>query len=129
MANELAVEQEDNLFSTQPVLDPKPNRSMSILKHINRDRRKTVQSKKPMSILDHIHLHEENKFNNEPNKEVCELNDYRRYRDKLIREQLAEYSHRREKVESYSEDKCDDESLCLDEVFQDNLDTHMPPRK
>ena len=24
----------------------------------------------------------------------------------------------------YSEDKCDDKSLCLDEVFQDNLDTH-----
>jgi len=42
---------------------------------------------------------------------------------------LAEYSPRREKVESYSEDKCDDESLCLDKVFQDNLDTHTLPKK
>ena len=42
---------------------------------------------------------------------------------------MAEYSPRRKKVESYSEDKCDDESLCLDKVFQDNLDTHTPPKK
>ena len=39
---------------------------------------------------------------------------------------MAEYSPRKEQVESYSEDKCDDESLCMDEVFQDNLDTHTP---
>jgi len=42
---------------------------------------------------------------------------------------LAKYSPRREQVESYSEDKCDDESLCLDEVFQDNWDTHTPPKE
>ena len=42
---------------------------------------------------------------------------------------MAEYSPRRKQVESYSEDKCDDESLCLDEVFQDNLDTHTPPKE
>ena len=30
-----------------------------------------------MSILDHIHLHEEHEFNNEPDEEVCELNDFR----------------------------------------------------
>ena len=47
----------------------------------------------------------------------------------MIREQLAEYLSRREQAESYSEDKCDDESLCLNEVFQDNLDTHTPPKK
>ena len=34
-----------------------------------------------------------------------------------------------EQVESYSEDKCDDESLCLDDVIQDNLDTHTPPKE
>ena len=44
-----------------------------------------------MSILNYIRLHEENEFNNvdKPNEEVCELKDYCRYRDKLIREQLA----------------------------------------
>jgi len=42
---------------------------------------------------------------------------------------LAEYSPRKEQVESYNEDKCDDEFLCLDEVFQENLDTHTPPKK
>jgi len=49
-----------------------------------------------MSILDHIRLHEENESNNEPDEEVCELNVYRRYRDKQIREQLTEYSPRRD---------------------------------
>ena len=42
---------------------------------------------------------------------------------------MAEYSPHREQVESYSEDKCDDESLCLDEVFQDDLDAHTPPKE
>ena len=82
-----------------------------------------------MSIQDQNRLYEETKFNNEPNEEVYELNDYRRYRDKLIWEEFAEYSPRREQVESYSEDKCDNESLCLNEVFQDNLDTHTPPKE
>ena len=84
-----------------------------------------------MSIIDHIRLHEANKFNkvDKPNEEVCILDDYRQYQDKLIREQLAEYSPHREQVESYSEDKCDNEFLCLDEVFQDNLNTNTPPKK
>ena len=42
---------------------------------------------------------------------------------------MAEYSPRREQVESYSEDKCDDKFLYLDKVFQDNLDTHTPPKE
>jgi len=42
---------------------------------------------------------------------------------------LAEYSPHREQVDSYSEDKSDDESLCLDEVIQDNLDTHTSPKE
>ena len=117
MVNELAVEQEEDSFSTQPVLDPKPNRPISIQEHINRDRMEKIQSGKPMSILDHIRLHEENEFNNEPDQEVCELNDYRWFWDKLIGDHLIKYTPRREQVESYSEDKCDDESLCLDEMF------------
>jgi len=52
-----------------------------------------------MSILNHIRLHEENEFNNEHYEEICE------------------YTPCREKIESYSEDKYDYESLCLDEVF------------
>jgi len=129
MANELAVEQEENSFSTQLVLDPKLNRPMSIQEHINRDRMKKIQSEKPMSILDHI-LHEANEFNNvdKLDEEVCKLDDYCRFRDKLIRDYLAECTPRKEQVESYSEDKYDDESLCLDEVFQDDWDTHIPPK-
>ena len=38
MANKLAVEQEEDSFSTQLVLDSKSNRPMSIQEHINRDR-------------------------------------------------------------------------------------------
>ena len=78
-----------------------------------------------MSILDHIRFHEENEFNNvdKPDEEVCILNDYHQFRDKLVRDHLAEYTPRKEKVESYSEDKCDNESLCLDEAFQEDLDT------
>ena len=37
MANKLAMEQVDDSF-TQLVLDPKPNKSMSIQEHINRDK-------------------------------------------------------------------------------------------
>jgi len=42
---------------------------------------------------------------------------------------LVEYTPRREKVESYSEDKCGDEFLCLDEVFQEDLNTYTPPKE
>ena len=59
MANELVVEQDEDSFSTQLVLNLKPNRPKSIQEHVNWDRMKKVQSGKPMSILDHIHLHEE----------------------------------------------------------------------
>ena len=50
MGNELAIKQEEDLFSTQPILDPKSNRPMSIQEHINRDRMKKVQSEKPISF-------------------------------------------------------------------------------
>jgi len=40
MANKLAIEQEEDSFSTQPVLDPKQNIPMSIQKHINQNRMK-----------------------------------------------------------------------------------------
>jgi len=104
---------------------------VSVHEHINRDGMKKVQSGKPMSILDHISLHVVNLFNNvdKPNEEVGILDDYHRFRDKLIRDHLAEYTHRREQVETYSEDKCDDESLSLDEMFQDVWDTYTPPKK
>ena len=42
----------------------------------------------------------------------------------MIIDHLAKIIHHGEKVESYCEDKCDDdESLCLDELFRDDLDT------
>ena len=59
MANELAVKQDEDSFSTQPVFYSKPKIPMSIQEHIKRDRMKKVQSEKLMSILDHIRLHEE----------------------------------------------------------------------
>ena len=62
IVNELAVEQEEDSFSTQPILDSKPNIPMSIQEHINRDRMKKVQSEKLMSILDHIRLHDANEL-------------------------------------------------------------------
>ena len=54
-----------------------------------------------MLILNHIRLYEENEFNNvdKPDEKVCILNDYRRFRDKLIRDHLAEYTPRMEQVE------------------------------
>jgi len=42
---------------------------------------------------------------------------------------LAKYTPRREQVESYSENKCDDRSFYLGEVFQDDWDTHTPPKE
>jgi len=47
----------------------------------------------------------------------------------MIRNHLAEYTPRREQVESYSENKYDDKSVCLDEVFQNVWDTHTPPKE
>ena len=47
----------------------------------------------------------------------------------MIGDHLAKITPRRKQVESYCEDKCDDESLCLDEVFQDDWDTHTPPKE
>jgi len=46
-----------------------------------------------MSILDHIRLHEANEFKNvdKPDDEVCILDDYHRFRDKLVRDHLAEF--------------------------------------
>ena len=40
MVNELAVEQEEDSFFTQPVLDSKSKIPMLIQEHINRDRMK-----------------------------------------------------------------------------------------
>jgi len=53
MANELAVEQEENSFSTQHVIDPKPNKPMLILENKKSPKWETHVN------LDHIRLHEE----------------------------------------------------------------------
>ena len=101
MVNELAVEQEEDSFSTQPILDSKQNRHMSIQEHINLDKMNKLETTRPMSIqdhinksthsiksthsvpgpkssiLDHIRSHEMNKFNTceKPDEKVCILND------------------------------------------------------
>ena len=63
---ELASEKEKDSFSTQPVLDPKPTRYMSIQEHINVSTHsiKSTQSvhRQKASILEHICFHEANKF-------------------------------------------------------------------
>jgi len=54
LASELVVEQEKGSFSTQPVLDPKLSRPMSIQEYINFNKMNKVQTVKPKSILEHI---------------------------------------------------------------------------
>jgi len=56
ISSELAGEKEKDPFSTHPVLDSKPNRSMSIQAHINLDKMNKVQTTRSMSIQDHINL-------------------------------------------------------------------------
>ena len=54
LASELVVEQEKGSFSTQPVVDPKLSRPMSIQEYINFNKMNKVQTVKPKSILEHI---------------------------------------------------------------------------
>ena len=63
-----------------------------------------------MSILSHIRLKEARKFNNieKPIEEVCILDDYPRFLDKVIKNYLATNRSHREQVESYCEDDCSD---------------------
>jgi len=99
-----------------------------------------------MSIVNHIRLDKAKKFNNieKPIEEVCIFNDYPRFLDKVIRDHLATYTSHREQVELYCEDDCngdepiekvihvhevckfDDDSLCLDDMFRDDLVTYTP---
>jgi len=78
---------------------------------------------------------------------VCIFDDYPRFLDKVIRDHLTTYRSRREQVESYCEDDCnddepieevihmhevckfDDDSLCLDDLFRDDLVTYTPPEE
>ena len=109
-------------------------RHMLILDHISMSTHsiKSTQSipEPKSSILDYIYFHEENKFNTceKPIDEVCIFDDFPRFWDKVIKYHLAKIIPCREQVESYCEDKHvdDDESLCLDELFWDDLDTHTP---
>ena len=102
-----------------------------------------------MSILNHIRLDEAKKFNNieKSIEEVYILDDYARFLDKVIKGYLATHRSRREQVESYCEDDCnddkpikevihvhevakfDDNSLCLDDLFRDDLVTYTPSRR
>ena len=85
------------------------------------------------------------KFNNIEKfiEEVCIFDDYLRFLDKVIKDHLAIHKSRREKVESYWKDNCndepieevihvhevckfDDDSLCLDDLFKDDLVTYLP---
>ena len=65
------------------------------------------------SILEHIHFHEAKKFNTfeKPVEEVCILDDYPRYLDKVIRDHLAIHTPSVEQVESYCENEYDDDEL------------------
>jgi len=103
ISSELAGEQEKDSFSTHPVLDSKPTRSVSIQEHINLDKMNKIQTTTPMSILDdinmssikstqsvpgpkssilyHIHFHETNKLNTYEKSvdEVCIFDDFPRF--------------------------------------------------
>ena len=71
-----------------------------------------------MSILDHICLDEAKKFNNveKPIEEVCTLDNYPRFLDKVIKDYLATHRSIREQVESYCEDDCNDDKS-IEEVI------------
>ena len=71
-----------------------------------------------MSILNHIRLNEAKKFNNveKPIEKVCILDDYPRFLNKVIRDHLAIHRSRREQVESYCEDNCNDDKP-IEEVY------------
>ena len=78
---------------------------------------------------------------------MCILDDYPRFLYKVIRDHLTTHRSRRKLVESYCEDDCnddrpieevicvhevckfDDDSLCLDDLFRDDLVTYTPPRR
>jgi len=69
-----------------------------------------LSPRRKMSILIHIRLDEVRKFNNieKPIEEVCILDDYCRFLDKVIRDHLTIHRSRREQVESYCENDCND---------------------
>ena len=73
-ANELVSGQKEDSFSTQ------------------------LTPRRKMSILNHIRLKEARKFNNIEKliEEVCILDDYPRFLDKVIRDYLATYISRKE---------------------------------
>jgi len=71
-----------------------------------------------MSILDHNCLDESKKFNNieKPIEEMCILDDYPKFLDKVIKNYLATHRSHREQVESYCEDDCSD-NKSIEEVI------------
>ena len=105
-----------------------------------------LSPRRKISILNRIRLDEAKKFNNveKPIEEVCILDDYLKFLDKVIRVHLATHRSRREQVESYCKDDCnndetieevihvheeykfDDDSLCLDDLFRDDLVIYTP---
>jgi len=66
------------------------------------------------------------KFNNveKPIEEVCILDDYPRFLDKVIKDYLAKHRFRRGQVHEVC--KFDDDSLYLDDLFNDELITYTP---
>ena len=139
---------EKNFKTNTQVLDNQLNRQAS---EIVSGQKKIFFStqlapRRKMSILDHICLDEVKKFNNveKPIEKVCIFDDYPRFLDKMTRDHLATHRSRREQDESYCEDDCnddepieevkhvhevckfDDDSLCLDDLFRDDLVTYTP---
>ena len=139
ITSELASEQEKDSFSTEPVLDLKPTRPMSIQEHINLNKMNKVQIMRPMSILDHINMSihsiempfkstpsfhfnriEELKYE-KPVEEVCMFDDYPCYLDKVIRDYLATLTPRIVQIESYCEGDCDDDELLFQTKYEDEV--------
>jgi len=140
-----------NFKNCTQVLDNQLNRQASELVSGQKEDSFSTQlaPRRKMSILYHIRLNEAKKFNNVEKsiEKVFIFYDYPMFLDKVIRDHLVTHRYRREHIESYCEDDCnddepiekvihvhevckfDDDSLRLDDLFRDDLVTYTLPRR
>ena len=141
IANEVVSGQANNSLSTQSVPGPKP----SILEHIHFHAKKFKIFRSDEQIDDHIdvsthsiempfestpsfHLNRIKEFEHEKPvekvvkvHEVYKLDKDHRCLDKVIRNYLATHTPHVEPIESYCEDKCDNDELLLQKKFEDEF--------
>jgi len=116
--SELVSEQEKDPFSTQLVPKPIPTQLMSIQEHINFHKMNKVQTLRPEEqIVD---------YNNMSTHSIemafeSPLFHFNQFEEHEYEKQVEEVVHVHEAC------NLDDDPLCLDELYIDDLDTHTPP--